>query len=73
MNKAKMVELLEDGAYVRFDGFDGKFCHPSFSRKGYRSISHGNISWVAVQNAHGVRGTNRLQRDADGVYRLIAA
>ena len=72
MNKAKMIELLEDGAYVSFVGWDGKFFHPSF-RKGYRTLNHGNISWVAVQNAHGVFGTSRLQEGADGCTRLMPA
>lgn len=67
MNKAKMIELMEDGAY--YDSRAEKFFHSSF-RKGYRSISFGNISWMAVQRAHGAWGTNRMQRDDNGVYRL---
>jgi hypothetical protein len=45
MNKDKMIELLEDGAY--FDSLDSKFFHPSF-RKGWRKITSNNISWWAV-------------------------
>lgn len=68
MNKSKMIELLEDGAY--FDSRADKFFHPSF-RQGFRTVHFCDISWVAVKNTHGVWGTNRLQRDEKGVYRLI--
>ena len=66
MNKAKMIELLEDGAF--FDWVNYKFFHPSF-RKGYRTISPFNISWLAVEREHGIFGTNRLT-ETDRTYRL---
>ena len=50
MNKAKMIELFLDGAY--FDVEAQRFYHPSF-RKGYRSITNGNISLVAAERALG--------------------
>jgi len=50
MNKAKMIELFLDGAY--FAIAEERFYHPSF-RKGYRSITNGNISLVAAQRALG--------------------
>ena len=69
MNKAKMIELLEDGA--SFDWVNNKFFHTSF-RKGFRKISSSNISWLAVERVHGIFGTNRLV-EIDNVYTLKAA
>jgi hypothetical protein len=71
MNKAKMIELLEDGA--SFDWLNSKFFHPSF-RKGYRTISSSNISWLAVQREHGYgfKSTNRLV-EIEKIYTLKAA
>jgi hypothetical protein len=69
MNKAKMIELLEDGA--SFDWVNHKFFHPSF-RKGFRTIYSSNISWGAVERAHGIFGTKRLV-EIDNVYTLKAA
>jgi len=48
MNKAKMIELFLDGAY--YSVVECRFYHPSF-RKGYRSITNGNISLVAAERA----------------------
>ena len=69
MNKAKMIELLEDGA--SFDWVNSKFFHPSF-RKGFRTIDSSNISWWAVKRVHGIFGTKRLV-EIDNVYTLKAA
>jgi hypothetical protein len=66
MNKAKMIELLESGAY--FDHKEGKFFHPAF-RKGFRKITWTNISWQAVQREHGIFGTKRLVEE-NNIYRL---
>jgi len=68
MNKAKMIELLEDGA--SFDWVNNKFFHPSF-RKGFRTIYSSNISWWAVKRVHGIFGTNRLV-EVDNIYTLKA-
>jgi len=68
MNKDKMIELLENGAY--FDWANRKFFHHSF-RKGFRTISSSNISWLAVERVHGVFGTNRLV-EVNNVYILKA-
>ena len=67
MNKAKLIELLEDGAY--FNRKESKFYHPSF-RQGFRKLTNHNISWQAVEREHGLFGTKRLS-DVDGVYSLI--
>jgi hypothetical protein len=66
MNKAKMIELLESGAY--FDSTASKFFHSTF-RNGFRKIDLSNISWKAVKREHGVHGTNRLV-EKNGIYRL---
>jgi hypothetical protein len=66
MNKAKMIELLESGAY--FDSNASKFFHATF-RKGFRTIKSSNISWWAVKREHGIFGTNRLVEE-NGIYRL---
>jgi hypothetical protein len=50
MNKAKMIELFLDGAY--YNVVECRLYHPSF-RKGYRSITNGNISLVAAKRALG--------------------
>jgi hypothetical protein len=65
MNKDKMIELLEDGAY--FDLLDEKFFHPSF-RKGWRKITSGNISWWAVKRYYSNSG--RLVSTEKLVYSL---
>lgn len=57
MNKDKIIELLQDGAY--FDLLNQKFYHPSF-RKGWRKMKSSDISWWAVSRIHGISGTNRL-------------
>ena len=67
MNKAKMIELLETGAY--FDWRNSKFYHPSF-RKGFRKISWTNISWQAVEREHGDYGTKRLAKESQ-IWRFI--
>ena len=65
MNKDKMIELLEDGAY--FDSLDEKFFPPSF-RKGWRKITSGNISWWAVKSHY--RNSSRLVSTEKLVYSL---
>jgi hypothetical protein len=50
MNKAKMIELFLDGAYYVVT--EQRLYHSSF-RKGYRSITSGNISLVAAKRALG--------------------
>jgi hypothetical protein len=66
MNKETLIQLLQDGAY--FDQQESKFFHSSF-RKGFRSIKSTSASWLAVQRAHGIFGTNRLQQE-NNIYRL---
>lgn len=70
MNKAKIIELMEDGA--TFDRKNCKFFHPSF-RKGYRKMTSGNISWQAVEREHGQFRSNRLKENENGVYSLESA
>ena len=65
MNKDKMIELLEDGAY--FDSLDDKFFHPSF-RKGWRKITSSNISWQAAERYY--RKSGRLVSTEKLVYSL---
>ena len=67
MNKAKMIELLETGAY--FDWLNEKFYHPSF-RKGFRKIRWTNISWQAVERECGDYGTKRLVEE-NKIWRFI--
>ena len=62
MNKATLIQLLEDGA--EFHVRDDKLVHASF-RKGFRALHVSNISWTAVVREHGSRGTNRLFRVED--------
>jgi hypothetical protein len=50
MNKAKIINLFLDGAY--FVVREQRLYHSSF-RKGYRSITCGNISLVAAERALG--------------------
>jgi hypothetical protein len=64
VNRDKIIALLEDGAYWS----KGHLYHPSF-RKGFRKCWYSDISWKAVERAHGVWGTNRLTT-VDGVTRL---
>ena len=63
MNKAKLIELLKDGAV--FDTKEEKFYHPSF-RKGWRKLTYSNISWRAVHYELGLCGSNQLQGIAEG-------
>jgi hypothetical protein len=65
MNKDKIIELLEDGAY--FDLRDSKLVHPSF-RKGWRKMYSSNISWQAAERYYSNSG--RMIRTADCVYSL---
>ncbi len=65
MNKDKIIELLEDGAY--FDLLECKFFHPSF-RKGWRKMTSDNISWQAAQSYY--RNSGRMIRTEDCVYSL---
>lgn len=69
MNRDKIIALLEDGAYLNV--VTCQFFHPSF-RKGWRSMTSGNISWCAAERVHGTFGTGRLTY-ADGIYRLTPA
>lgn len=66
MNKETLIKLLEDGAY--FDYLNQQFFHPSF-RKGWRKITKHDISWQAVERAHGAFKTNRLQCE-NNIFRL---
>lgn len=50
MNKDKIIELLNDGAYL--NSTEQKFYHPSF-RKGYRKMRWSDISFSAAHNALG--------------------
>jgi hypothetical protein len=61
MNKAKIIELLLDGAV--FNSKESKFYHPSF-RKGWRKLTYGNISWQAVRRERNLQQTN------DGCFTL---
>jgi hypothetical protein len=63
MNKAKLIELLKDGAV--FDTREQRFYHPSF-RKGWRKLTYGNISWQAVLREVGLSGSNSLEGVALG-------
>jgi hypothetical protein len=65
MNKDKIIELLEDGAY--FDLLNSKIFHSSF-RKGWRKMTSGNISWSAAQRYFYTSG--RLVSTEKFVYRL---
>ena len=65
MNKDKIIELLEDGAY--FDLLEDKFFHPSF-RKGWRKMTSGNISWQATERHF--RNSKRLVSTEKLVYSL---
>jgi hypothetical protein len=66
MNKDTIVNLLESGAY--FNSSESKIYHSSF-KKGWRKLKSSNISWQAVDRAHGLFGTKRLV-EQDSVYRL---
>ena len=63
MNKAKLIELLKDGAV--FDTREEKFYHPSF-RKGWRKLTFSDISWQAVLREVGLSGSNSLEGVALG-------
>jgi hypothetical protein len=66
MNRDKIIELLEDGAYLNSN--TNQFFHPSF-RKGWRKMKDTDISWMAVERVHNRFGTNRLI-DNDGIITL---
>lgn len=68
MNKDKIIELLEDGAY--FDLLNNKFFHHSF-RKGWKKMTSGNISWQAAQRHFYKSG--RLTSNSAHVYTLSKA
>jgi hypothetical protein len=63
MNKAKLIELLKDGAV--FDTREQRFYHPSF-RKGWRKLTFSDISWQAVLREVGLSGSNSLEGVALG-------
>lgn len=67
MNKAKIIELMEDGATFNYS--ESKLIHSSF-RKGFRKMQSSDISWIAVERAHGLFGTKRLVKE-NQTYRLI--
>ena len=69
MNKATILQLLEDGAYL--NSGTSQFMHPSF-RKGWRKMSSSSISWQAVEREHGIFGSGRLVRE-DQIYSLAKA
>ena len=69
MNRDKIIALLEDGAYLNVATY--QFFHPSF-RKGWRTLTFGNISWCAAERVHGTFGTGRLTYN-DGIIRLAPA
>jgi len=48
MNKNKIIELLQNGAYL--NSAENRFYHHSF-RKGYRAMKSSDISFMAAQNA----------------------
>ena len=62
MNRDKIIELLEDGAYLA----GNRLCHASF-RKGSRKMT--SVSWQAVERVHGMFGTGRLVK-VDGTTKL---
>lgn len=50
MNKDKIVEFFNDGAY--FNSSENKFYHPSF-RKGWRKMTFTDISLIAAERVLG--------------------
>lgn len=52
MNKDKIIELLQDGAYL--NALEYRFYHPSF-RKGYRAMRNSDISFMAASRALGAK------------------
>jgi hypothetical protein len=66
MNKALIINLLEDNGY--FSETESKLFHSSF-RKGWRKLTSSNISWSAVEREHGVWGTKRLTK-TNNIYTL---
>lgn len=64
MNRDKIIELLEDGAYLA----GNRLYHLSF-RNGSRKLEWSNISWQAVERVHGMFGTDRLSK-VDGKTKL---
>lgn len=67
MNKDTIISLLESGAY--FNSAESKIYHESF-KKGWRKLKWSDISWKAVDRAHGLFGTQRLVQE-NSVYRLV--
>jgi hypothetical protein len=67
MNKEMIIELLESGAY--FNSAESKLYHASF-KKGWRKLRWSDISWKAVDRAHGMFGTQRLRKE-NSVYRIV--
>jgi hypothetical protein len=67
MNKETLVKLLESGAY--FNSAESKIYHDSF-KKGWRKLRWSDISWKAVDRAHGMFGDKRLVQE-NSVYRLV--
>lgn len=67
MNRDKIIELLEDGAYLA----GNRLYHLSF-RNGSRKLEWSNISWQAVERVHGMFGTGRLVK-VDGATKLKSA
>lgn len=63
MDKAKLIELLQDGAV--FLKREDKFYHPSF-QKGWRKLRTSDIAWQAVERVLGTFGTDQLHTDTDG-------
>ena len=70
MNGQAIYELFLDGAYHDTGKDGGKLYHPSF-RKGYRSISSGNVGLASAERK--LRAAGRLQGSCVGdVYRQQA-
>jgi len=67
MNKDTLVQLLESGGY--FNSAESKIYLSSF-KKGWRKLRWSDISWQAVNRAHGTFGTQRLS-EQNAIYRLI--
>jgi hypothetical protein len=65
MNKSKIIELLKDGAYL--DSTNKRFYHPSFIRKGWRTMSFFDISFSAARTA--LNGTDYEIEDNNGIWK----
>ena len=70
MNGQTIYQLFLDGAYHDTSKDGGKLYHPSF-RKGYRSISPGNISLASAERKLSEAGLWQGERVGD-VYRQKA-